>query len=1200
MKQIIHILFLFIGIPLFSQINVLTTNTPATCPSNGTIKVDVAGGNPQYCYQLVGIPNTLTCNGNQSFTFLNLGPGNYTVRVSDNSAPPFVKDVTVNVQSQYEAPNIFAILNKCNIEVTATKGKAPYEFSLSNNSGTTWSTWQNSNIFPVSNLGDYQVRVRDACGSISPFNIKVDAPFFVRQIACLGTTPDSINLRVDLSGTFNDVTTKVVYGPNDTIDLGNIGIATIPNKCDYKLIIGNSCGFKIDTANPCKPFPTRMVYICNPINKDSIVITRDRKPNEPYEYYYLPSTTTRFFAVNGTDTIFAKPSGNFIVTIRCDGWKLILEKPTCNFKLESLVDSCSIKLKSICNNCSKGESTVEVTGGKPPYKFFYNIGNGLVANPNGISNPIFKGIPLNCAPNNIQFTVIDDCGQSKTIIVGCFNPLLNYDCKSKSLLFTGKYGTEPPPVANYYPKFHLECITCKPKRYIDVDSQGQLDDILTTDSLLMYDDCRDTIIVQLADPSTMYINPNKFICSKYFLQLLDSRPYKNCILTTFFSNFKFQILNKNNIPVDTLNYDELWSNFDNGEPYTIKIIDQGVCGTPTLDIVPNSTIKKFTNIKVATTSLLDSLRKCDFLYKLSYTGKSLGIIKLNTIGKIDTLPKDTGYLRPGIYKLLGDCDFKDTIIEIKPLKYPKVDIIQPTCPNGDKICINGLLTKTDWKNKDSLTNFPITNSLNDNYTFDCKFNSSNCPFRSSNCVTGLQKGQIHTIYIYPSYEGQNVTRFCPVDSIVFKVEPNYTNMTKLNVNFYNCTGGSGVTTLEVIGGTKPYFAKVKDSLCVLEIKKDSTKSNIFSINNLQTGQYCFEITDSCGNTVKFDNIKVEPSVFTVKYDPACKKDIVNIEASKLPGAVYTWTNKTTGAVVTPTVEPWKIGIIPNVATNTIYQLVVSYNGCNLIDTTFTVPPTIDFSILPTDTIKDCKLFLGGNVSGGLPPLTINWYNTSSPNTVVDITNAVPFGSYIYKVTDSRGCLLQTTINRPQPQFSIITNPKDSVKAATNTDVNIIVSTMGGVSPFNFKWDNITGFKIKDNTLQNPIVFIDSTFKNNTYTVTATDRNGCKSSATLKILSIEPPDVKPPTAFTPNGDGNNDYFRPVIKNAILQNFKIFNRWGQLLYEGSNLTDKSAGNLFWDGKFEGKDAPSDVYVFVLAFTNLDGVGNNVIKDTFTLLR
>ncbi|OPZ99490.1 MAG: hypothetical protein BWY70_00954 [Bacteroidetes bacterium ADurb.Bin408] len=71
------------------------------------------------------------------------------------------------------------------------------------------------------------------------------------------------------------------------------------------------------------------------------------------------------------------------------------------------------------------------------------------------------------------------------------------------------------------------------------------------------------------------------------------------------------------------------------------------------------------------------------------------------------------------------------------------------------------------------------------------------------------------------------------------------------------------------------------------------------------------------------------------------------------------------------------------------------------------------------------------------------------------------------------------------------------------------------------------------------------------------------------------------AFTPNGDGVNDVFRVQGQNIKTLNGKIFNRWGQELY---NWTDIGSG---WDGKYKGNDVPEGTYFYVITSLFEDGV-------------
>ena len=91
-----------------------------------------------------------------------------------------------------------------------------------------------------------------------------------------------------------------------------------------------------------------------------------------------------------------------------------------------------------------------------------------------------------------------------------------------------------------------------------------------------------------------------------------------------------------------------------------------------------------------------------------------------------------------------------------------------------------------------------------------------------------------------------------------------------------------------------------------------------------------------------------------------------------------------------------------------------------------------------------------------------------------------------------------------------------------------------------------------------------------------------------------PDIYMPTGFTPNGDGRNDRFKPFpVGIKQLNYFKIFNRWGQLLYSTTTL------HTGWDGRFGGNFQPNAVYVWMVQGITKE---NKVItkKGTVSLIR
>jgi len=122
----------------------------------------------------------------------------------------------------------------------------------------------------------------------------------------------------------------------------------------------------------------------------------------------------------------------------------------------------------------------------------------------------------------------------------------------------------------------------------------------------------------------------------------------------------------------------------------------------------------------------------------------------------------------------------------------------------------------------------------------------------------------------------------------------------------------------------------------------------------------------------------------------------------------------------------------------------------------------------------------------------------------------------------------------------------------------------------------------------------SEIQNITYQVKATDIFGCSGTAFVKV-TIAPtlPDIFVPNAFTPEKNSNN-LFRPVCMGiASLEYFRVYNRWGQLLYSTSQPGQG------WDGRVRGKLQDSGTYLWMLMGTDYTG---KVLykKGTVTLIR
>ncbi|HQQ95110.1 MAG TPA: PKD domain-containing protein [Bacteroidia bacterium] len=171
-----------------------------------------------------------------------------------------------------------------------------------------------------------------------------------------------------------------------------------------------------------------------------------------------------------------------------------------------------------------------------------------------------------------------------------------------------------------------------------------------------------------------------------------------------------------------------------------------------------------------------------------------------------------------------------------------------------------------------------------------------------------------------------------------------------------------------------------------------------------------------------------------------------------------------------------------------------------------------------------------------------------------------------QITDVNGCS-----NSPVTDTIRIQTPPPSVNTVTTVIVGQTVTVNGYVgSNFNYTWTPLTT-SLSCTNCSNPV---SSTTVDITYTVSVIDLPlqcfEVLNTHTIKVELLSSLDV--PSAFTPNGDGVNDFIGVGgwgIRKLIY--FKVFNRWGQLLYESNDL-DRG-----WDGTFNGIEQNMETYIY-----------------------
>jgi gliding motility-associated-like protein len=231
------------------------------------------------------------------------------------------------------------------------------------------------------------------------------------------------------------------------------------------------------------------------------------------------------------------------------------------------------------------------------------------------------------------------------------------------------------------------------------------------------------------------------------------------------------------------------------------------------------------------------------------------------------------------------------------------------------------------------------------------------------------------------------------------------------------------------------------------------------------------------------------------------------------------------------------------------------------------------------------------------PLITFDYNWSPSSIIVNPTNSSQIevnpttSQYIYlSATSSNGCFIQDSIyinvSYIDPTLVVASASENSV---TPGSVVVLSGLPNGL--ISYSWTPTAGLTSPNAQTTNATVE-----ENTIYTLTVSDGT-CSKKDTVEVkvyqLICSGEYLFIPNAFTPNGDNFNDILYLRGHNIEKMIFRIFDRWGEMVFES---TDKNIG---WDGTFRGKKLDPDVYDYYLDITCVGGL-NEVIKGNVTLIK
>ena len=278
--------------------------------------------------------------------------------------------------------------------------------------------------------------------------------------------------------------------------------------------------------------------------------------------------------------------------------------------------------------------------------------------------------------------------------------------------------------------------------------------------------------------------------------------------------------------------------------------------------------------------------------------------------------------------------------------------------------------------------------------------------------------------------------------------------------------------------------------------------------------------------------------------------------------------------------------------------VTTQSGCSKsIDDTIRVYKTPAPLIIADSTVCiNSSLLFRAQLAATDTAVVLAW-NFGNGTTSSVVNPAVKYdkeGKYAVSltVTNSLGC--KGTANTsatvtPLPVVTVADNPY----VPLGISIPLPVAYSRGIATYN--WTPATNL-----SCTNCAIPVATPLRTTTYKVNVTDSNGCVNSGEVTVnVSCNENNYFVPNLFTPNGDGNNDIFYPRGTSIhLIQSLRVFNRWGEMVFEKRNFAANSAANG-WDGLYKGKQAPADAYVYIMEFI----CGNGAIipyKGNVTLVR
>lgn len=413
---------------------------------------------------------------------------------------------------------------------------------------------------------------------------------------------------------------------------------------------------------------------------------------------------------------------------------------------------------------------------------------------------------------------------------------------------------------------------------------------------------------------------------------------------------------------------------------------------------------------------------------------------------------------------------------------------------------------------------------------------------------------------------------CTIDTLI-TVQPSEGIISSLIITPVSCITNQGLLEVTTVGGAVPYTYEWSDN---------TTEQIVTTVTG---NTYSVTVTDNngCTSTNSYTAITpAMPTVIAVSNSPICEGNILQLVANNdsIVGSTYSWTGPQNFS--TTVQNP----IIENATTDIsgMYTVKISVDGCTDEDSIFVTihaNPIADFSV---DTARGCI------------PLTIVFTDNSIPSSVSTVwdfgdgvqTNSSALSiSHTYTISGDYTVTMISTSNSCTDTVSVqqmihasdYANAYFSVDSPSSMIDNPVFHFTNGSTNANiYVWDFVgTTCTTEDVTYTFPAIpgFYD-------VQLIANNADDCSDTAIMTVQIIEPLIFYIPNTFTPDNDEFNQTFQPIFTSGFdTDNYQlmIFNRWGERIFETTNLQEG------WNGNYKNQEVQDGTYTWTIVYKEIN---------------